>query len=320
LTSDSLQDVRLDARVAIVTGAAAGLGKAYALHLAARGAAVVVNDIQRDADGWSVDRVADEIRSAGGRAVPDHNTVASPDGGRAIVATANAQFGALDIVVANAGIVRRGPFDELSDDDMRSVLNVNLEGAIWVTQAAYPLLKAQGRGRIVLVTSSAGIYGHGFGVNYCASKAGIVGLLRALSIEGSTCGVRTNAISPFALTPMTRTTPGLSAQDAERLDPDFVAPVVVYLASDDCELNGQILTAGGGTVARTFSATTRGWRASRGTRVTAELIRENLQQIVNPVDAEILTKVEDEKRHLLDSVEPSERVCKKPDEAEIPRV
>jgi NAD(P)-dependent dehydrogenase (short-subunit alcohol dehydrogenase family) len=297
-------DVRLDGRTAIVSGAGTGLGRVYALHLAARGAAVVVNDVGQDDEGWSADRVAEEIRAAGGRAAPDHNTVATPEGGQRIVATAIAEFGAVDIVVANAGIVRRGSFDELSVADLRAVLSVNLEGAIWLARAAFPLLKAQGRGRIVLVTSSAGIYGHGVGANYCASKGGVVGLLRALAIEGAGHGVWTNAVSPFALTPMTSTAPGLSAADAERLDPAHVAPVVVYLASDDCELNGQVLAVAGGTIARTFSATTRGWRTSPGTPVTAESVRDHLELILDPVGAAMPTNVQEEKRHLLDSPEP----------------
>jgi NAD(P)-dependent dehydrogenase (short-subunit alcohol dehydrogenase family) len=291
--------VRLDGRVAIVTGAGAGLGRLYARQLAARGAAVVVNDVQQDADGWTADRVAAGIRAAGGRAIADRNTVATPEGGAAIVATAAREFGTVDAVVANAGIVRRGAFDELSADDIRAVLTVNLEGAIWVTRAAFPIMKAQRRGRIVLVTSSAGIYGHGAGANYCASKGGVAGLLRALSIEGDGHGVRANAISPFALTPMTSSTPGLTPEVAEQLDPDQVAPVAVYLASDECALNGQILAVAGGTVARTFSATTAGWRAAPGTLVTPESVRDNLRQILDPAGAAMPEKVRDERDHLL---------------------
>jgi NAD(P)-dependent dehydrogenase (short-subunit alcohol dehydrogenase family) len=299
VAADQSADVRLDDRVAIVTGAGTGLGRLYARQLADRGAIVVVNDVQQDAGLWTADRVADEIRTAGGRAIADRNTVATPEGGAAIVAAAVREFGTVDAVVANAGIVRRGAFDELSDEDIRAVLAVNLEGAIWVTRAAFPVMTAQRRGRIVLVTSSAGIYGHGVGANYCASKGGVVGLLRALSIEGEGHGVRANAISPFALTPMTSSTPGLTTEVAELLDPDQVAPVAVYLASDECALSGQILTVAGGTVARTFSATTVGWRAAPGTLVTPESVRDNLEQILDPAGAAMPEKVRDERDHLL---------------------
>jgi NAD(P)-dependent dehydrogenase (short-subunit alcohol dehydrogenase family)/pimeloyl-ACP methyl ester carboxylesterase len=298
--------VRLDGRVAIVTGAGAGLGRLYARHFAARGACVVVNDVQQDAGGWTADQVAAEILAAGGRAIADRNSVATPEGGAAIVAAAAREFGTVDAVVANAGIIRRGAFDELSVDDVRAVLAVNLEGAIWVTRAAFPLMKAQQRGRIVLVASSAGIYGHGVGANYCASKGGVVGLLRALSIEGEGHGVRANAISPFALTPMTSTTPGLTAEVAEQLDPLQVAPVAVYLASDECTLNGQILAVAGGTVARTFSATTVGWRAAPGTQVTPESVRDNLEQILDPLGAAMPAKVRDERQHLLGARPPAD--------------
>jgi NAD(P)-dependent dehydrogenase (short-subunit alcohol dehydrogenase family) len=231
--------IRLDGRVVVVTGAGAGLGRAYAHALAARGASVVVNDIGDGPAGSTAECVAAEIRAEGGRAVADRNSAATAEGARSIVETALSDFGGLDGLVVNAGIVRRGGIDELSEADVHDVLTVNLEGAFWLTRAAFPVLRERGYGRVVLVTSSAGIYGHGLGANYCASKGGIVGLLRALAIEGAGHGIRTNAISPFALTPMTGTTPGLTPADAQRLDVAHVAPVVVYLASDACDLNGR---------------------------------------------------------------------------------
>ena len=294
------ETIRLDGQVLLVTGAGAGLGRAYALALAARGASVVVNDIGQGPAGSSAEGVAAEILALGGRAHADRHSVATAAGARSAVGTACEVFGGLDGVVANAGIVRRGSLEELSESDVRDVLAVNLEGAIWLTRAALPVLRERRYGRIVLVTSSAGIYGHGLGANYCASKGGIVGLLRALSIEGAAHGIRTNAISPFALTPMTGTTPGLASADAERLDVGQIAPVVVYLASADCAVNGLVLTAAGGTVAHTFSATTQGWRAPRGEAVSAEGVRDNLDRILDPVGAARPRDVQSEKRHLLD--------------------
>ncbi|MFC4944246.1 SDR family NAD(P)-dependent oxidoreductase [Pseudonocardia sp. GCM10023141] len=298
------EPVRLDGRVIVVTGAGAGLGASYARGLAERGAAVVVNDIGRDAGGWTADQLAARIREDGGRAVADRHTGATPDGAAAIVDAAMDAFGGLDGVVANAGIVRRGGIDELSVADVRDVLTVNLEGALWLTRAAFPVLRERGSGRIVLVTSSAGIYGHGLGANYCASKGGVAGLLRALAVEGAPHGIRTNAVSPFASTPMTSTTPGRVAVDAARLDPAYVAPVVVYLASAACSVNGQVLTAAGGTVAHTFSVTTQGWRVPPGGAVTAEGVRDNLDRILDPVGAVRPVDVQSEKRHLLDGPVP----------------
>jgi NAD(P)-dependent dehydrogenase (short-subunit alcohol dehydrogenase family) len=292
------QEIRLDGRTAVVSGAGSGLGRVYAEHLAARGAAVVVNDVGRDEEGWIADRVVAGIRAAGGRAVADHNSVATPAGSARIIERAE-QFGGVDIVVANAGIVRRGGIDELSPEDIRSVLSVNLEGALWLCRAAFTHMSARGYGRIVLAASSAGIYGHGVGANYCASKGGVVGLLRALAIEGEGRGIRANAVSPFALTPMTSSSPGLTAEIGELLDPRQVAPVVVYLASRECSINGQVLATAGGTVARTFSATTVGWRAPEGTSVTPEAVRANLARILDTRDALTPASVRDERDHLL---------------------
>ena len=293
-----MTDVRVDGRVAIVTGAGNGLGRLYALKLAERGASVVVNDVQRAA----AEAVVDEIRAAGGTAVADVNSVATPEGGQSIVDAAVRELGGLDIVVANAGITRRGPFEELSVEDIRSTLAVNLEGSMWVTRAGLPLMKAQGRGRIVLVTSSAATYGHGHGANYCASKGGVVGLLRALAIEGRRDGVRTNAISPFAATGMTIDTPGITPELTELLDPQHVTPVVLFLSSDQCDINGHILSVGAGTVARTFMVTAQGWRADKGELVTAEGVRDNIAQILDPDDPVIPLKVSDELKHLLGTV------------------
>jgi NAD(P)-dependent dehydrogenase (short-subunit alcohol dehydrogenase family) len=293
------QEIRLDGQTAVVSGAGAGLGRVYAEHLAARGAAVVVNDVGRGEEGWLADSVVARIRAAGGRAVADYSSVATAGGSAQIIDRAEREFGGVDIMVANAGIVRRGGIDELTPEDIRSVLSVNLEGALWLSRSAFARMRRSGYGRIVLAASSAGIYGHGLGANYCASKGGVVGLLRALAIEGESCGIRANAVSPFALTPMTLSSPGLSAEVGRLLDPEHVAPVVVYLASRECSINGQVLATAGGTVALTFSATTLGWRSPAGSSVSPEAVRANLAQILDTRDAVYPTCVLDEREHLL---------------------
>lgn len=182
-TAELLRD-----RVAIVTGAGTGLGRGHARTLARYGAAVVVNDIGGAVDGTgasdAAETVAAEIRADGGRAVSNRDSVASPEGGQAIVDQAVAEFGSADIVVANAGIVRTGSYEDYAAADFRALVDVHLGGAFWVTQAAYRQMKARGFGRVVFTSSGAGLYGQPDSVGYVAAKAAVGGLMRALSIEG----------------------------------------------------------------------------------------------------------------------------------------
>ena len=240
-------------RVAIVTGAGGGLGRSHALQLARQGAAVVVNDIGGAVDGSGRDRgaaqaVVDEIEAAGGDAVASTNGVDTWDGGRAIVATALEAFGRVDVVVNNAGILRDTSFAKLTPDALEAVLAVHLAGAFHVTHAAWPYMAEQGHGRVVLTASGSGLYGNFGQSNYGAAKMGLVGLTRTLAIEGARKGITANAIAPLARSRMTE---GLMPDELlARLDPDWVSPLVCWLASDSCTDTGHVYSVAGGYYAR----------------------------------------------------------------------
>ncbi|MEY3019834.1 MAG: hypothetical protein RLZZ272_818 [Actinomycetota bacterium] len=245
--------IDFDGRVAVVTGAGGGLGRSHALLLASRGARVVVNDLggSRDGSGASAsmaDAVVEEIRAAGGEAVANHDSVATWEGGEAIVAAALESFGRIDVVVNNAGILRDVSFAKLAQPELDLVLRVHLYGGFHVARAAWPHLKEQGYGRIVSTTSGSGLYGNFGQTNYAAAKLGLVGLTRSLAIEGAKYGITANAIAPVAASRMTEDV--MPPQLLERLQPEHVSPVVAWLASEACTDTGRIYSVGGGYLAR----------------------------------------------------------------------
>ena len=245
--------IDFDGRVAVVTGAGGGLGRSHALLLASRGAKVVVNDLggSRDGSGASAsmaDAVVDEIRAGGGEAVANHDSVATWEGGEAIVAAALEAFGRIDVVVNNAGILRDVSFAKLAEPELDLVLKVHLYGGFHVARAAWPHLKEQGYGRIVSTTSGSGLYGNFGQTNYAAAKLGLVGLTRSLAIEGAKYGITANAIAPVAASRMTEDV--MPPQLLERLQPEHVSPVVAWLASEACTDTGRIYSVGGGYLAR----------------------------------------------------------------------
>ncbi len=269
-----------DGKVAIITGAGGGLGRSHALLLAARGALVVVNDLGGAVDGTGSDkgaaeRVVDEIRAAGGEAVADTNSVATVEGGAAIVQTAIDAFGRVDIVVNNAGILRDKSFHNLTADLLDPVIDVHLRGAFHVTQPAFVHMREQGYGRIVSTSSAAGLFGNFGQTNYGAAKMGLVGLTRVLAVEGAKYNIRANAIAPLALTRMTE---NILGGLGDKLDPTLISPLVAFLAHQDCPATGRIFTVGGGRVAEIFLGETVGYV---NPALSAEDIRDHWDQLTD---------------------------------------
>jgi NAD(P)-dependent dehydrogenase (short-subunit alcohol dehydrogenase family) len=277
--------------VVLVTGAGRGLGRLYALDLARRGAAVVVNDIggTMRGDGKDptvADAVVEEIQDAGGRAVADHESVDMPEGGRTIVDHAVEAFGRLDAVVSNAGIFQTLPFEDLTVDDWRRMRRVHLDGSFFLAQPAYRVMKAQGYGRFVMIASSAGLFGQPLAAHYAAAKAGIFGLTNVLAVEGAAHGILANTVLPFGQSRMVWETIGQEPPpDGESegftgaIRPELVVPIVTYLASRSCTVSHHNYSAGGGRFARVFAGLGPGWLASSDSVPTAEDIEQHIDEV-----------------------------------------
>jgi NAD(P)-dependent dehydrogenase (short-subunit alcohol dehydrogenase family) len=273
-----LSSLHFDERVAIVTGAGNGLGRSHALELARRGARVVVNDLggSLHGDGQSTgaaQAVVDEITALGGTAVANRDSVATGEGGRAIVQAALDEFGRLDVLVNNAGILRDKAFHKMDGPMIDAVIDVHLKGTLFVTQPAFRAMREAGYGRIVNTSSASGLFGNFGQANYGAAKAGIAGLTRVLALEGAAYGITANAIAPIAATRMTA---GLLGDLAARVTPEGVSPVVAFLAHEDCPVSGAVYSVAGGRVAKVFVGETSGAVLDE---LTAEAVRDQLSEI-----------------------------------------
>lgn len=275
------EPIAFDGRVAVVTGGGGGLGRGYSLELARRGARVVVNDLGGAVDGTgsstsAADQVVEEITEAGGEAVASYHSVASPEGGEATIETALEAFGTVDIVVNNAGILRDRSFAKMTADELEGVLDVHLRGAFHVSQPAFRAMRDRGYGRLVFVSSAAGLFGNFGQANYGAAKAGVAGLSNVLAIEGEKYGIKSNVIAPLARTRMTE---DLLGPFADKVAPEQVTPMVVYLCSEANQLTGEIFTAGGGRYGRVFIGTNQGWFAGPGEVPSVEELAGNIDEI-----------------------------------------
>jgi NAD(P)-dependent dehydrogenase (short-subunit alcohol dehydrogenase family) len=240
-------------RVVVVTGAGGGLGREYALTLAAEGASVVVNDLGGARDGTGAghnmaDEVVEEIKDAGGRAAANYDSVAEPEGAENIIKTALDEFGAIHGVVSNAGILRDGTFHKMPFENWDAVLKVHLYGGYNVIRAAWPHFREQSYGRVVVATSTSGLFGNFGQTNYGAAKLGLVGLINSLALEGAKYNIHANAVAPIAATRMTEDI--LPKEVLEKLTPEYVAPVVAYLCTEENPNSASVFVVGGGKVQR----------------------------------------------------------------------
>jgi len=270
-----------EGRVAIVTGAGGGLGRAYALNLASRGAKVVVNDLGGSVQGSgsssrAADAVVEEIRKAGGTAVANYDSV---EFGEKIVKTAIDSYGRVDILINNAGILRDQSFIKMKDVDFDLIHKIHVRGAYSVTKAAWPYMRDQEYGRIIFVTSAAGLYGNFGQANYSSAKSAIIGLANTLSIEGKSKNIIVNTIAPLAGSRMTETV--MPPQIVAALKPDYVAPLVSYLTHESCTETGGIFEVGAGFVAKVRLQRTKGVYFSNDKELTPEQIRDSFKDIVD---------------------------------------
>jgi NAD(P)-dependent dehydrogenase (short-subunit alcohol dehydrogenase family) len=287
LASESVlpREFNFTGRVAVVTGAGRGIGRAYARLLAERGAKVVVNDLGGSIEGEGGDAgpaqsTVDKITAAGGEAVADTNDVSTPEGGQAIIDTALEHFGRIDIVVNNAGIIRYAGLPEIDLENLERHLSVHLLGSFNTTRAAWPHFVEHGYGRVVLTTST-GLLGMANNLSYASAKAGLVGMARSAKLAGEPHGIKVNLIAPAAMTRMGGGDGGDDAQPVPGqpfMPSEAVAPIVAFLAHESCPVNGEIYVAGAGRFARLFIASTEGYVQQDGA-ATIEDVAQNWDTI-----------------------------------------
>ena len=285
-----MAQVSFEDKTVIVTGAGNGLGKSYALEFAKRGANVVVNDLGGSVDGSGsgsspADEVVEEIKNNGGNAVANYDSVATKEGGASIIDTALNEFGSIHSVVNNAGILRDKSFHKVTLEDFNLVMDVHFQGSLNCTHTIFPIMREQEYGRIIFTSSSSGVFGNFGQTNYGSAKMAMVGLMNTLKLEGQNKNVFTNSITPVAYTRMTE---GLIPEDfGKNLQPEFITPAVIFLASENAP-NGAIIAAGAGVFSRIFIHETMGVSLGMGEDMTPENIHANWDNISDMTDARAL--------------------------------
>lgn len=299
--------IRYDNRVAVVTGAGAGLGRNHALFLASRGAKVVVNDLGGAVDGsgssaTAAERVVDEIKAAGGEAVANADSVATPDGAAGIIQTALDTWGKIDILINNAGNLRDKSFSKLEPADFDAVVNVHLSGSAYCTLAAWNHMKDANYGRIVMTTSAAGLFGNFGQGNYAAAKLGVVGLMNALKHEGAKYNINVNTVAPMALTRMTADI--MSDKIKPLVKPEFVTPLVAWFCAEENTTTGDAVEAGAGYYAKVQIVEGAGTVLGGGEIPSPEVIRANYDAITDMSQAQPYASANDVMRHIFRSLNP----------------
>jgi len=279
-------NIRFDNKVAIITGAGGGLGRSYALFLASRGAKVVVNDLGSSSRGAGrsemlAQTVVDEIRARGGQAVANFDSVAEVEGAQRIVDDALNNFGTVDILINNAGILRDRTFVKMRLEDFELLIKVHLLGSVYVTRAAFPIMKENGYGRIVMTTSIAGLYGSFGQTNYSAAKMGIIGFMNSLKLEGEKYNILVNTVAPLAATGLAKQTGIFPEKIFPLLGAELVTPLVAYMCSDKCQTSGDIISAGGGYYAKVQVVEGPGVRFDIGEEIVPETIAKRYAEISN---------------------------------------
>ena len=279
-----MDEIRFDGKVAVVTGAGGGLGKAYAMLLAARGAKVVVNDLGGTFDGSGSDttpaqQVVDQITSAGGEAVANYDSVAEWESAQKIINTALDNYGQIDILINNAGILRDKSILKMEVDDYKKIVSVHLDGTFYCTKSAFASMKDKTYGRIVSTASAAGLYGNFGQVNYGAAKMGVAGMMKCVAQEGARYNIKANTIVPTAGTRLTFTV--MPEDFIGKVKPEFVAPIVAWLCSEKCEETAKMFSAGGGYFSRAAIVEGPGVFFDPEKEITVEMVVEKLDQIMN---------------------------------------
>jgi len=299
--------IRYDNRVAVITGAGSGLGRSHALFLASRGAKVVVNDLGGAVDGSGAstsagEKVVAEIKAAGGEAVANSDSVATPDGAARIIQSAIDNYGQIDILINNAGNLRDKSFAKLQPEDFDAVVDVHLSGSAYCTLAAWPHMKEAGYGRIVMTTSSAGLFGNFGQGNYAAAKMGVYGLMNALKHEGRKFNININTLAPMALTRMTEDI--MSDKIKPLVKPEFVTPIVAWFCAEENTTSGDVVEAGAGYYAKVQIVEGAGVVLGGGEIPTPELIQENYDKIADMSESAPFDSANDIMRHVFRTLRP----------------
>ncbi len=290
-----MSEIRLDGRVAIITGAGAGMGKIHALELGRRGAMVVVNDLGTSLDGSgnsmsAADAVVSEIKNTGGRAAANYDSVAAMQGAENIVKTAVDSFGKVDIVINNAGIVRDKSFAKMSEEEWDNVMRVHLKGTFNVTRAAWPVMRDNNYGRVIFTSSGVGLYGHFGQANYATAKMGMIGLMNVLKLEGEKNNILVNSIAPNAASRMTQ--PIFPPNILDKMKPEYITSLAVYLCSEQCSDTGMIFNCMMGWFSRTAIMCSEGVLLGDGKRdISPEEIMENWDRITSLDGAKTLNNI-----------------------------